>query len=490
MNTQALHAGGSRARAPHPLWLVARKELRDLVRDRRFLLLALLTLVLMVAALLLGALHADQRRHAHDAAAQGDARVWLAQGAKNPHAAAHFGQWAHKPMSPLALADPGVDAFVGSAIWLEAHRQNEGLFRAARDGTLAARGGALTLALLLQTLMPLLALLLGVAAWAGERDQGTLRPLLAQGVRPWQLMAGKALACAAVLLGLLLVASLALLLALSALGAPGGLEPARLGGAMLAYGAYLLGFLLLALALAAALPSTRTALVLLLGFWLVNCFVAPRWASDLVRASDPLPSAQALRSAINDAKRQQFGHDEKHPAYIALREATLRQYGVTRIEDLPVSFRGLALRADDEAGYGIFDQHFGRLQAQIEAQDQRRALGGFVFPLLALQPLSMAMAGTDNAHHHHFVRAAEAHRRRIQTLLSEDIIRNAPPAGGQYQAPAALWQQVPAFAYPRPPLAEAARGLGAPAAALALWLVLTAAAAGVAAARLRPSEGE
>ena len=34
-----------------------------------------------------------------------------------------------------------------------------------------------------------------------------------------------------------------------------------------------------------------------------------------------------------------------------------------------MSFRGLSLREDDEAGYRMFDRHFGRLQSQVERQD-------------------------------------------------------------------------------------------------------------------------
>jgi ABC-2 type transport system permease protein len=438
-------------------WLVARKEWLGMLRDARWRLLLATTLVLMAAALVLGLQRAERLAHERGQAQSEDQAVWTAQGAKNPHAAAHFGQYAYKPISPLALAEPGVSAYTGHAVWLEAHRQNDVVFRAARDGTLAARMGQLNFAFVLQTVVPLLALLMGHAAVAGEREQGTLRQLLSLGVDPRHLLAGKLAATGGVLLVLMALAAAGLAIGLLAGSDDLQVGPgtaSRLAGLVLGYGLYTGGFLLLAVAVSAALANGRLALVVLLAFWLLNSFLVPRWVGDLVRTADPLPTAQAFREAMAADKKQLFGHDEKHPAFIAFRERVLRQYGVQRVEDLPVSFRGLALREDDQAGYRIFDRHVQRLQAQLDAQDARRSLAGAVFPMLALQPVSMAMAGTDNAHHHDFVRAAEAHRRRIQTATSQDLIDHAAnnPA---YEAPPDLWRSIPAFSHVPPPAAWA-----------------------------------
>ena len=93
--------------------------------------------------------------------------------------------------------------------------------------------------------------------------------------------------------------------------------------------------------------------------------------------------ALAFREAIAEDKKKLFGHDENHPGFITFRERVLKQYKVNRVEELPVSFRGLSLREDDEAGYRMFDRHFGRLQSQVERQDAWRAAAGILFPMLA-----------------------------------------------------------------------------------------------------------
>ncbi|MFO0950279.1 MAG: DUF3526 domain-containing protein [Isosphaeraceae bacterium] len=468
---------------------VARKEWVDLRRDARWRAFSAVTLVLMLASLALGLQRVRRLDHEHAEAETGDRRVWTAQGAKNPHSAAHFGQYAFKPVGPLAVADPGVDAYVGNSVYLEAHKQNEVQFRAARDATLSARMGHLTLAFVLQTALPLMAILLGFAAFSGEREAGTLAQLLSLGVRPVHLLLGKGLAAAAVLLALLLLASAGLAAGLAA-AMPGRLADAggglRLAGMLVGYSLDLGGVLALALAVSARARSSRSALVGLLGFWLVNSFVAPRVAANLAESAVKLPTAQAFRDAIAEDKKATFGHDESHPGFVAFRDRVLKQYGVDRVEDLPVSFRGLSLREDDEAGYRIFDRHFGRLQADVERQDAARGWAGAVLPVLALQPLSMAMAGTDNRHHHHFVRAAEDHRRLIQTAASQDLIDHARNGDNAYVAPASLWAGIPPLRYESPGAGWAWRGQGLNLASLAAWFSGCCALAWSSARRLRP----
>ena len=493
MNTTTLSLETAESRVAsatvNPVLWIARKEWLDLRRDARWRALASVTALLMLAALALGLLQTQRLEREHHAAEVGDRHVWTAQGAKNPHSAAHFGQYAFKPIGPLALAEPGIDAHVGSAAYLEAHKQNEVQFRAARDATLAARMGSLTLAFVLQTVLPLMAILLGFAAFSGEREQGTLRQLLSLGVRPIHLLLGKAITGASVLFGLLVLASVGLVAGLWLFGsehlADAGGDGLRLLGLIVGYSLYLLGFLALALAVSARVRSSRAALVGLLSFWLLNSFLVPRLVTDVVRNADPLPTALAFRAAIDEDKKRLFGHDEKHPGFIAFRDRVLKQYHVERVEDLPVSFRGLSLREDDEAGYRMFDRHFSRLQLQVERQDAWRAVPGLVFPMLALQPVSMAMAGTDNRHHHHFVESAEKHRRLIQTAASQDLIDHAKNGDNSYVAPMTTWAGIPSLEYRRPDAVWALQSQWRNLAVLALWCLASCALAWLSALRLR-----
>jgi ABC-2 type transport system permease protein len=481
----------SAARAPGRASIVraiAAKELIEMRRDRRLFALFVFTLVLIGAALGFGAAENLRLGRERSAAAEADRQLWIGQGPKNPHAAAHFGQYAFKPVSPLALADPGVNAYVGSAVWLEAHKQNETLFRPASDGGVAARLGGLSLAFILQTIAPLLILLAGFGAFCGERENGTLKQIFSLGARPDELLAGKALALIAGIFALFAPMLVGLAIALLALSDASKLSLAdqfiRLGALALGYLAYLLGFVFLTLGVSALAKNSRAALVTLLAYWLTNSFLAPRLATDLTRGLAPTPTAQAFRAGIATEKAATFGHDETHPAFLAFRKETLAKYGVSRIEDLPVNFRGLQLRKDDEIGYAIFDKHFGALQASFDRQDTLRASAGFLFPLLAIQPFSMAFAGADSRAQFDFTTAAEAHRRDIQNEASENIIHFAHDEG--YAAGPDLWRRIGAFSYDAPTASFPLAHSGPAITGLTAWLALSLSFALFAARRQRP----
>ena len=102
----------------------------------------------------------------------------------NPHAAAHYGAFVFKPVQPLSAIDPGLDPFLGVFVFLEAHKQQLARHRPIEDATPTRRLGQLTPASAALVLLPLLVVSLTFSSFAGERDQGTLRPLLALGDQP------------------------------------------------------------------------------------------------------------------------------------------------------------------------------------------------------------------------------------------------------------------------------------------------------------------
>ncbi|MBC7933053.1 MAG: ABC transporter permease subunit, partial [Rubrivivax sp.] len=242
---------------------IARKEFTEMLRDGRFRASAVIIFLLLVTALALGvANYSDVRREQREAQAR-DREAWLAQGERNPHSAAHFGKYAFKPSPPLAFLDRGLNSYTGVAVWMEAHYQNSSRNRPIEDATTAGRFGELTAATVLQLLVPLVVILLAFAAFAGEREQGTLRQLLSLGVGREKLAVGKAAGIAAALAALLVPATiigvLALVLATSRDGALAG--AGRFAFLALSYLLYFGAMLGVALAASAFFRTARTTLV-------------------------------------------------------------------------------------------------------------------------------------------------------------------------------------------------------------------------------------
>ncbi len=465
---------------------IARKEFTDIVRDGRFRWCSILVGALLLVSLGHGWMQAQSAQREH-AAAQATAREhWESQGEKNPHSAAHYGIYAFKPRLALSFVDEGVDPWTGAAIWLEAHRQNDFLLRPAQDATAAQRSGSLTAAQVLQHLVPLLIILLAFSAFAGERERGTLRQLLATGAGRRELAIGKALGVAGALVLLLVPAAVVGAVALI-VGNPGPMASPLARGAVLTgvYLAYFAAFLALALAVSAATRTARTALVVLLGAWVVNGLVAPRVAVDMSKWLHPTPSAVEF---ARDIERDLASGVEgiPRPDRAATTERLLTEHRVERIEDLPVNVSGVYLQESEEFGNRIFDLHHGALWDAFERQSAVHETLAVVAPLLAVRSLSMGLAGTDVEQHRHFATAAETYRRDVMRRMNGDLAQNSR-TGETYRAGPELWAETPRLDYAAPSLASVLGNRTLSILVLGTWLIGAVLAA---AARVRRAEVE
>ena len=448
---------------------IARKELTEMFRDGRFRLLAGMVLVISVLSLAAGWQNYSALSRQHATAQSATRTQWLAQEKKNPHSAAHYGVYAFKPKSQLAMIDTGVDPYMGVAVWLEAHKQSDFKFRPAQDRTAVQRFGEMTGAEVLQVFLPLFIVLMTFSAFAGEREQGTLRQVLSLGVSRLDLALGKALGVAVALGLVLLPATVFAVLAL-AWTAEGGLvsgDPARgvvLGAVYLTYFAMLIA---VSLAVSATVKSSRLALIVLLTFWFANSLVASRAASDVAGWLYPTPSAIEFQKAMDADLSDQAPINERLERR---RTELFSKYGVDNVDALPIAFSGISMQEGEEHANEVFDEHYGRLFDRYEQQNRVYQLGGVVAPMLSVRAISMGLAGTDFAQHRHFAIAAEDYRRDIQRLMNGDIAANQKK-GQVYLADHDLWSQMPDFDYTAPSTAWAVGNHTASFGVLAFWTI-------------------
>ncbi len=467
---------------------IARKEFTEMLRDGRFRWAGAIVFALLLASMVMGAKHHREVKRQHDLAQAETRDQWLRQPAKNPHSAAHYGIYAFKPKMLPAMLDRGVDPFTGQAVWLEAHKQNEFKFRPAQDSTAVQRFGELTAATVMQLLIPLLIVLLSFSTFAGEREQGTLRQLLSLGVKKTDLAWGKALGIAGALGALIIPATVIGITAL-ALTSENGMLGSSAPRMALMFASYLLYFgvfIGVSLAVSAKARSSQMALVVLLAFWIINGLIAPRAIADVAKRAYPTPSAFAFQQAIDrEMQGGPDGHDTADKRAEALKQRVLKQYGVDKLEALPVSFAGVSLQESEEHGNVVFDKHYSALWNQFERQNRLKQTAAIFAPMLAINALSMGMAGTDFAQHRDFAAAAEQYRRMLVKLMNDDMTYNAGKSDFSYLAQPAVWQKVPDFEYAAPSTGWALRHQTISLSLLALWFVATFAAALIAVKRIR-----
>lgn len=458
-----------------PVLRIAREEWRSMRRDR----VAVTGVLLLVLLTLAAAFTAWDQRHTADAArTRLQARVdheFDAQPDRHPHRMVHYGHFVFRTPGPLAAFDPGVEAFTGHTLFLEGHRQNSANFGDVRQSSLLLRFGQLTPAFVLQVLAPLLLVFLGHAAVARERETGTLRVLLAQGVRPAQLVAGKALALGG-------VATLVLLPALASLAALGLSTPGQ-GGAIgaLAFGyvAWLAIWVVGIVAASAWLRRGRDALLVLLAAWTALVVAVPRLAAEVVAVRSALPTRFETDIAIaRELAAIGDSHNPDDPYFAGFRKQVLARYGVARVEDLPVNYKGLVGAEGERLTSELFARHaaegFERQGEQLVQVDRFAWLS----PMVPLRRLSMAAAGTDLPQYRRFVEQAEHHRyalvQHLNRLQAEKLTLASDKSSRDNRIGREHWHGAADFHLePEAPGLALRRALPA-AGALVAWLVVLA----------------
>jgi ABC-2 type transport system permease protein len=237
------------------------------------------------------------------------------------------------------------------------------------------------------------------------------------------------------------------------------------------YAVYLCGFLFFTLAVSARCASSKTALLICLAFWALAVLAAPRFLMDTAKTLYPTDPALELKHSL-DARLAAAAAE----AWEQREAALLKQYRVTKKEDLPIAFEGIELQVDEEVKYPLFEDHYGAFFDKLRQQNRFYQFGTLIAPITGLQLASMALAGNDLEQHRDFILQGEANRRVIHTMINDFMVKHSVRnAEGDWEIEAGreLWQRIPPFEY-RPPawrtvLAHYGLGLGL----LVLWAMLS-----------------
>lgn len=472
---------------------IAREEWRLWARSRVVLLAGVIVAVLLVVTSALTALRIADEAEARAARQASAEATFLAQPDRHPHRMVHYGHYAFRTPPPLAAFDPGVDAVTGQSIFLEGHRQNTAMFADARAGADLGGFAGLTPANIYQLLLPLLLIIIGHGVLLRERESGTLAVLLAQGQSALTLAGGKALALAGVVGAFLLP-----VMALAAYGAAQG-EPALTAALMVAgYGLYLAVWAALILALSLWVRQRSVALGMLIFVWLLTALVVPRLGINAGSAAINAPGKiESDLVMLAEQRKLGDGHNAADPAFAALQKQVLEQYGVEKVEELPMNWRGVVAGYSEKKLTDLMNQYAEQRMAQEAAQSRIATLFGFASPTLAVGAASRMLAGTDLATHHRFLRESEALRfdfvqglndlHATRLTFADDAARSSDPeAEKRTRVNAAAWSLLDDFRFvPDPAAARAARA-ALPLAMLLGWLVALGGVIALGARRLRP----
>jgi ABC-2 type transport system permease protein len=398
--------------------------------------------------------------------------AWLTQASASPHQATHNGTTVYKIPSPLGSVDPGVDPELGMAVKLESHRRHEGTNALRPDRLRLLRLDFTTPALLIQAVFPLVVILITHALVSREREHGTWGLLASLGVTRRRATLGKLITAFLLTVAITVPVLIALISTVMSAEPGAGMPWTELLYRVLAVYAVNLAYLAGWCAAGAALSarfSSGASLVLLISCWAGWTLIIPRLAVDLAYSRFPLPSRQSMLEARDTALRQ--GSDGRHSLEefnTALEQQLLQEYGVTRLQDLPINLNAARLLAMEQFTDSIDDHALSQLADIYRRQNRFIELFQTVSPYLTIRSVSASFAGTDCHHHDAFIASAEQYRRLLVKTMNTAEMNGERP-GTTAESQREFWRQVPEFQHRFPPPIRVLDAAKLPIGLLAVW---------------------
>jgi len=396
-------------------------ELRSIRSDGRLLALVALAFATLLLSTWIGAESQQLAKEGRAAAIETSRQQWESIDRLSAHAVGHYGSYVYKPSNPLSTLDSGVMPFTGKVVRVEAHVQNPPSHSDAGSWSSLIRLGAFDAGMILSLLVPLLLAFSAFSSVARDRETGLLRVLVAQGVPLRSILWGKSLAywCLSLLLVGALITSHIILDQLTGRPLTTDIKIRLLlfGGS---HSLYLLIVVLLSVWISARVSDSRSALMILTIGWLVTSVVLPRITAEFSSQLYPLKSQITFEDEMaEDRSKGLDGHNPRDERRKVVRDRVLREYGVNRVNDLPVNLGGILMQEDEKYGNLVWDEHFGRRHQTVRKQIGVVQVASFLDPFLASRALSMAFAGTDQFHDAQFQRQAEDYRRDLIRILND-----------------------------------------------------------------------
>ena len=453
---------------------IVKKELKEILRDGRFKISSAIVFLLALVAFFITFKQYKNTTALYNEAKANERKVWESQGEKNPHSAAHYGNYVFKPKSPLFLIDQGVDKYTGVSVFLEAHNRNEAAFSDAADQTALSRFGALTPDFILLYIIPLIIILIGYNIFSKEIEGSTFFILKSQGVVGWKLFVGKWLAALAPIIAITTVLFTVAAIVLTSLSDFGLFEWKEFFALYLVYLLYYLIFTNVVLFISSKVKKSGIALVINLVFWVLACFVAPKVASNLADAKYPYPSHQEFNEQIaNESKQGLDGHNPWSEESQKLQAQVLKEHKVDSVHKLPFNFSAYLMQRSEEYQAQVYAKHYNILKEKAKNQGDVYKTVSSISPFLPTRFLSMAIANTDYQSHWRFTEAAETYRVDVQRFLNGTTEKNSK-YNERYVAPADTWSKLKEFEYEGPTFEEVCKQNTNVFFVLLIWVVLTA----------------
>jgi ABC-2 type transport system permease protein len=418
--------------------LFAQQFCKNALKQKAFYMLWLLFAVLLVYAGSTGAQYMSAQNKQQQQYQQAVRKSWEENPDKHPHRMAHFGSFALRIKHPLSLFDFGMENYAGNAVFLEAHKQNTVNYSEASFSTGLLRMGELSVAMLLQMILPLIVFFLGFSSIAANRENGTLKIISSQGASIFSLILGSTL-------GLWLLSAFFFIPAFAVSGfllSKHSISElvTETGSRFLfictAYSIFYWIIAAMSIAVSATSSSSKNALIKLLGLWLLLAVILPKITQVVANTLYPSPTKLQFETAVEkDIVKQGDSHNPDDPFFKRIKDSVFKKYGVSKADSLPVNLGGIIGKAGEQLSTDTYIKHQNELTNLYRNQNAFTKSFAWVNPFVMIKNNSMAFAGSDFEAYVHFQQQAETYRYALAQQMNDlqiQFVSNARPKEGSH----------------------------------------------------------
>ena len=454
---------------------IAKKEFLNCIRDRSFISIGIIIFSLLIMSGVIGVQNFLQLQEQRSIAQKTVNDQFANSVDRHPHRMAHYGSYAFRPKSPLSFMDFGIDAFTGTTVFMEAHRQNSANFSQAQQSTSLIRFGEMTIAFVLQILVPLLIIFLCFGAISKERETGTLKMMLSQGLSfqkiAWEKIKGYSLVIASLIYPALLIICLILFI-------QGNFDwdiatLLRYASFLIIYSCYFFIFIVIAVLISSLFKNSSASLITLLGIWVMFCVIIPKITANIGDQMYPTITKAEMDAEIHHKVASGIdGHNSADERAEALKQELFEKYDVESLEDLPVNFDGIWMAKGEEQSSKVYSEHFEELTDTFKKQNKISDYASFINPYLAMRNLSMGIAGSDFYHYTDFLRKAEEYRYNQSQKLNNIQATQLNYGDKETRLSTDTWKEFTPFSYKSPGLLWALKNHIVSLIALLFWIFM------------------
>ncbi|THU40253.1 DUF3526 domain-containing protein [Niastella caeni] len=435
--------------------LIARHFVKTVFRSNVFIPVFTVWLALIIYAAVTG-YTTYIRENKVRAAYQKKAREsWEANPDKHPHRMAHFGSFAFRMKHPLSMFESGMESYTGNAVYLEAHKQNTVNFSEAGFSTGLLRFGEISVAMLLQLVLPLILFFLGFGAVAQHRENGTLKILLSQGAGFRAIVWGNSIGLFSIGIIFLLpvLVSMLLVVAIQNQAIPNAgllIRSVVIAGSALIF---LWIVSVVAICVSTAGKTSAAALLQLLGIWLIWAIVLPKTLQAIGSYLHPAPAKIQFETAVEaDLLKLGDSHNPDDEHYKKLKDSVLRANKVDSVQQLSFNYSGFQMQEGERMSARLYNEHLQRLYDIYDKQNNVSYNAAFIDPFISFKNIAMAFSGTDFTAYRHFQQQAESYRYNLaQTMNSLQMKYISNKKLGSNDKPYSIershWTTFPDFRY-------------------------------------------